>query len=79
MRRIDHDCWWMECWACDIWDMEARIEINCLNISFGVMFGPLGMRIDIPFVCFGLVWGPRLSSEEQERAALKALKRKYER
>lgn len=78
MRRLDTDCWWMHSFAWDIAEMEARIEINPLDIGIGVFLGPLGMRACIPFLAFGLVWGPRFNSEEHERAALKALKRKYE-
>ena len=68
----------MLCFAWDIGDTEARIELNPLNIAIGIMLGPLGMRVDLPFIAFGLVWGPRLNTEECERAALAQLKRKYE-
>lgn len=77
MRRVDQDCFWLVCWAWDIGDTEARIELNPLNISIGVGMGPLGVRFDLPFVCFGLVWGPHCGSEEHERAVLQYLKKKY--
>lgn len=65
-------------WRWDISDSEFRVELNPLSWCVGIMLGPLGTRMDIGPLAIGMVWGPRFSSEEHERMALKMLKRKYE-